>query len=67
MIAAKAAKARRLERGLTIAREHWGRPPGEISIKEIMALSGLGRRTLYDHLGRRELAQEERVKGKRHA
>jgi hypothetical protein len=63
---ARAAQKRRLEVGLEIAREHWGRPPGEISVVEISKLSGLSARTLYHHLPSRTIAQEEATHGKRH-
>jgi hypothetical protein len=64
---ARAAQKRRLERGLAIAKEHWARPPGEISVKEIAKLAGLSSKTLYTHLPPRELAREEKKHGKRHA
>jgi DNA invertase Pin-like site-specific DNA recombinase len=64
---ARATQKRRVEKGLAIAKEHWGRPPGEISVAEIAKLAGLSTRTLYTHLPPRTLAQEEAALGKRHA
>jgi hypothetical protein len=63
---ARAAQRLRVERGLKIAKEHWGRPPGEISVVEIAKLAGLSTRTLYAKLPPRTLAQEEAANGKRH-
>lgn len=63
---ARAAQERRVAKGLAIAREHWGRPPGEISVIEIAKLAGLSSRTLYHHLKPRTEAQEEAAHGKRH-
>ena len=60
-----AAERARIDKGLAIAREHWGRPPSEISVREIAALAGLSSRTLYHHLGERTLAQEEQVHDKK--
>lgn len=65
--AARATKQRRIEKGLAIARQHWPRPPGEISVKEIAKLAGLSVRTLYHRLPPRTQAQEEAKHGKPHA
>jgi hypothetical protein len=64
--ASGATRRLRIEKGLAIAREHWGRPAGEISVVEIAKLAGLSTRTLYHHLSPRTLAQEEAAHGKRH-
>jgi hypothetical protein len=64
---AQAAQKRRVEKGLAIAKEHWGRPPGEISVAEIAKLAGLSTRTLYHHMPSRTQTQEEALHGKRHA
>ncbi len=64
--ASRQTQKRRVAVGLDIAREHWARPPGEISVKEIAKLAGLSTRTLYAKLPPRTQAQEEAVHGKRH-
>ena len=60
------ARAEKVARGLAIAKEHW---PTRMPMTEIEALSGLRRRTLYEHLpGRKEARAAAQMEiGKRHA
>ena len=60
------ARAEKVARGIAIAKQHWAT---RMPITEIEALSGLRRRTLYEHLpGRKEArAAAEIEMGKRHA
>ena len=54
---------RRVEAGLEIARPLWDGPD---TVAEIEKLSGVSRRTLYDHLPPRKLARERKRKDKEH-
>lgn len=59
-----ARRKRRVEKGIEIARLLWNGPE---TVAEIVKLSGVSRRTLYDHLPPRKLARERKRKGKEHA